>query len=1174
VTCTSCGTPNEPGRKFCVECGTRLAMACPRCGSANPATGKFCGECGLALAGADEGSAAATQPAQPQVAERRLVSVLFADLVGFTAISETRDAEEVRELLDGYFTECRETIGRYGGTIEKFIGDAVMAVWGTPLAQEDDAERAVRAALDLVDAARRIGQAAGVPDLALRAGVLTGEAAVTIGASNMGMVAGDLVNTASRLQSVAPPGTVLVGDSTRRASTEAIAYEPVADQRLKGKELPVTAWRAMRVIAKRGGAGRPDQLEAPFVGRSAELQLIKDFYHGTARERGVRLVSVIGQAGIGKTRLAWEFLKYIDGVTEIVYWHQGRSPAYGEGITFWALGEMVRMRLGIGEGADEATTRTALAAVFDEFVPSEEERRQLEAPLLQLLGIEDRPDLERGELFAAWRLFFERIAEAGPVVLVFEDLQWADEGLIDFIEDLLAWSRGRPIYIITLARPELLDRRPTWGAGQRGFTSLGLEPLSDEEMRELLNGLVPGLPDAAARTIVARAEGVPLYAVETVRMLLNDGRLEQVDGTYRPVGDLAELAVPETLHALIAARLDALEPAERSLLQDAAVLGLSFSSEALAAVSGIDAGEVEARLRHLARRELVIQDADPRSPERGLFRFVQGLIKEVAYGMLARRDRRARHLAAARYFEGIGDDDMSGVLAEHYVEAYRAQPDGEEGAAVAAQARVALRAAASRARGLGSPGRALGYLQTALEITTDPTDELDLRLDAAEVAAGAGKLDAAASHFERAVELAASLGRDGARRRATAYLAHVLIEGRQEEARRLLTEALAEPGLTPEDEGYVDLAEAMAAMHMRSGDHAQAVRLCDEALPAAEERGLTELTIELLITRGVSLSNVNRTIESLATLAGAMQLAERHNLLDSEFRAAINLSYVLEPDDPRAGRDAARASLERARRVGRRWALRYLLGNACESSIHIGDWDWALAQLAESSRDDDEDPERLWFGSVEVQIAAARGEDVAERVAELTRLAARYDDPQFLGLASWATVAAARAAGRHQEVVDLILSSPTWFQGAIDSGPPEACSSALRLRDAAVIRRAVEIFAGARKGRRTGADREAMLGALAALEGRRADARGHYLEALRLQRELGVAWLAAQTGLDAIVAGALDGAERQRVADEARATFERLGARPYLAELDAALAATVSPPTVATVQEPIEPRIG
>ncbi|HET8776038.1 MAG TPA: AAA family ATPase, partial [Candidatus Limnocylindria bacterium] len=336
---------------------------------------------------------------------------------------------------------------------------------------------------------------------------------------------------------------------------------------------------------QRGGVGRSEGLEPPFVGRDSELQLIKDFYHATARERGPRLVSVMGQAGIGKSRLAWEFLKYIDGVTEAVYWHQGRSPAYGEGISFWALGEMVRMRIGVGEGADEASTRERLAASLDEFVTDPDERRSLEDPLLHLLGIGEGGTRERGQLFGAWRTFFERIAEAGPVIMVFEDLQWADDGLLDFVDDLLTWSRGRSIYIITLSRPELLDRRPTWGAGQRSFTSLTLSPLDDDDMRTMLSGLVPGLPDGVIDRIVGRAEGIPLFAVETVRTLLNDGRIQRDGDTFQPVGDLRELAVPESLQALIAARIDGLPAPERTLVQDASVLGLSFGAPALSAIT-------------------------------------------------------------------------------------------------------------------------------------------------------------------------------------------------------------------------------------------------------------------------------------------------------------------------------------------------------------------------------------------------------------------------------------------------------------------------------------------------------------------------------------------------------------------------------------------------------------
>ena len=733
---------------------------------------------------------------------------------------------------------------------------------------------------------------------------------------------------------------------------------------LKGKELPVAAWRALRVVAKRGGAGRSDQLEAPFVGRDAELQLIKDFYHGTARERGVRLVSVIGQGGIGKTRLAWEFLKYIDGVTELVYWHQGRSPSYGDGITFWALGEMVRMRLGIGEGADEEETREALTGSLEEFVPDEEERRALEGPLLQLLGFQSGAEADRGQLFSAWRTYFERIAEQAPVVLVFEDLQWADEGLFDFIEDLLAWSRGKPIYVITLARPELLERRPTWGAGQRGFTSLGLEPLTDAEMLELLGGLVPGLPDSAARTIVGRAEGIPLYAVETVRMLLNDGRLQQTDGAYQPVGDLSTLAVPETLHALIAARLDGLEPAERSLLQDASVIGLSFGADALAAVSGIPADEVERRLRGLARRELITLDDDPRSPERGQYRFVQGLIKEVAYGTLAKRDRRARHLAAARHFEALGDDELAGVLAQHYIEAYRAQPGGEEGAAVAAQARVTLRAAAARARALASPAHALSYVELALEVTTDPADELALRREAGGFAADAGKFETSVPHLERAIELATQMGDRVARRRAVGHLGNVLIEGHQDRAFELLSEAMAEPGLTPDDDGYVEIAEALAKLFMRRSRFAEAVALVERALPAAESRGLTVLAVEMLTTRAVSLSNINRPIESVASLMGVIAPGRSPQPPGPAAAGDDQPGLRARPGRPGGGLPrVARRGGQELGRWGQRFGLRYLVGNATSTAIQIGDWEWALTEVRDPIWDDLEPAERIWLGA-------------------------------------------------------------------------------------------------------------------------------------------------------------------------------------------------------------------
>jgi len=513
-------------------------------------------------------SAPAGVPGETPLAERRLVSVLFADLVGFTTLSERRDPEEVRELLSRYFDTARRLIGRYGGTLEKFIGDAVMAVWGTPVAQEDDAERAVRAALDLVAAVGGLGQELGTSDLRARAGVLTGEAAVTIGAEGQGMVAGDLVNTASRIQAAAEPGTVYVGEPTRRATDASIAYEDVGTFELKGKAEPVHLWRAARVVAGVRGSMRTAGLESPFVGRDREMRTIKELFHESAEEGKARLVSVAGVAGFGKSRLVWEFFKYIDGLAEPIIWHRGRCLAYGEGVTYWALAEMVRTRAGIAEGEDAASALQKLRTALETECPDPTERAWVEPRLAHLLGLEERVAREREDLFAAWRLFYERMAERKPMVLVFEDMHWADGALLDFVEYLLEWSRSHRLFILTLSRPELLDRRPNWGTG-RSSTSLYLGPLPQEAMEGLMRGLVPGLPEETIAKILERAEGVPLYAVETVRMLLDRGLLVREGDEYRLAGPVETLEVPETLHALIAARLDGLTPDERRLLQDA-----------------------------------------------------------------------------------------------------------------------------------------------------------------------------------------------------------------------------------------------------------------------------------------------------------------------------------------------------------------------------------------------------------------------------------------------------------------------------------------------------------------------------------------------------------------------------------------------------------------------------
>ena len=531
--------------RFCGQCGASLGLECPGCGAKNDAGQLFCGQCGTKLQA--EAADRVRPPAAPSApgrvpaersrlaAERRHVTVLFADLVGFTSLSEQRDAEDVRELLSQYFTTARTIIGRYGGTIEKFIGDAVMAVWGMRAIHENDAERAVRAALELVAEVAAFGERAGIPGLRARAGVLTGEAAVNLDADADGMVAGDLVNTASRVQSVAEPGSVFVGESTRSASEAAIEYHDAGIHQLKGKPEPLRLWRVARVIAGAGGALRPTGLEPPFVGRDRELRLMKEFLHATSAEGRARLLSIVGLAGVGKSRLAWEFFKYIDGLTETIWYQRGRCLAYGEGVAFAALTEMVRMRTGIVENEPPESARQKLHRSVEEFILDEEERSWVESRVAHLLGLEERAGADPRDLYAAWRVFFERIALQNTTLLIFEDLQWADSGLLDFIEYLLEWSRNSPIMVVTLARPELGERRPGWGTGKRGLTSLFLEPLSAEAMAELLNGMVPGLPQDLRALILDRAAGVPLYAVETVRMLIDRGLLVEEDGTYRGI---------------------------------------------------------------------------------------------------------------------------------------------------------------------------------------------------------------------------------------------------------------------------------------------------------------------------------------------------------------------------------------------------------------------------------------------------------------------------------------------------------------------------------------------------------------------------------------------------------------------------------------------------------------
>ena len=1118
VLCASCGTSNEGGRKFCAECGSRLGLACPACGTLNPASVKFCGECGSSM----HPDGAAVQPATPHAiaestAERRLVSVLFADLVGFTTASEGRDAEETRELLTRYFDMASGTIERYGGTVEKFIGDAVMAVWGAPTAHEDDAERAVRAALELIAAVPTLGDEEH--PIQARAGVLTGEAAVTVGATNQGLVAGDMVNTASRLQSAAAPGTVLVGEATYRAASTAIAFEPCRSEGDEGQGLAGARLaghrrgrEARRIGAQRaaGAALRGARRRAA----PAEGPLRRHRPRGKSR-----LATIIGQAGIGKSRLAWEFEKYLDGVVDTAYWHEGRSPSYGEGISYWALVEMVRRRAGIAEAEDHDSARLKLAATLDEFVTDPAERRWIEPRLAGLLGLQELPAEGREELFAAWRTFFERIAAVAPSIMVFTDLQWADQGMLDFVEDLLHWARNAPILVVAQARPELLERRPDFGSGVRNVTRINLEPLTADQMRELLDGLVPGLPANVLRQIVERAEGIPLYAVETVRMLLDRELLVAEDGRYRLVGELPSLGVAETLHALIASRLDANRPEDRALLQDASVLGQSFRVEALAAVAGTDPAALTDRLDRLVRHQLLVVDEDPRSPERGQYQFVQAVVREVAYASLARADRRSRHLGAARYQESLGDEESVGVLASHYLAAHEASRPGPEADALAAQARIALQAAADRAAALHSHRQALSYLEQALTVTTDPGEQAALHLRATVSGESAGDLDAAMEHARTAREIYRSLGDAAGVLQSSTWLGRHQTTSRHEpQAIATFEEAIAEASGIADSPEYATALAELSRVYMLAGRDAEAIETADRALELCGRHRLVRPVIEALINKGTSLQQFGRMVEASAVLHGAITLADRHELPMTSLRARNNLVGVYEGEDLYQTRLLITDGLELATRFGNRPYMHQFLMQLNLLSVFMGDWETWANQVATAEEEGAHAFYRTGFAGVRALLASLRGDhDLA--MAEVARA-----DDIAAGLASTAVTASrsmtmaylAFFRGEWQEAATLATEAAI-SSNFSEEGPELAARAAVAGHLPHELERAIAAcHASPYQGTGTLAAITAAEGAQAVWQGRWEEARALYRGALEMEQRsgdlLGVAILGLEWG--------------------------------------------------------------
>jgi len=804
-----------------------MAVVCPRCGEENPDRARFCMVCAEPLAV----EAHARE-------ERKVVSVLFVDLVGFTAASEAADPEDVRARLQGYHARAKAEVERFGGTIEKFVGDAVMAAFGAPVAHEDDAERGVRAGLAILEAMEEL-------DLEARAAVNTGEAVVALDARpelGEGIVTGDVVNTAARLQSSAPAGGLVAGEQTYWATRHAIEYEELEPVAAKGKADPVPLWRALGARSRLGIDLEPSR-STPFLGRDDELEVLRQVYARTLRESECHLVTLVGEPGIGKSRLVAELREFVDSQAELVFWRQGRCLPYGEGIALWALGEIVKAHAGILESDDPATAREKLSRVLEPLAPSPEEQAWIAGELARLVGAGDVGG-EREESFAAWRAFLEAVAAQRPLVVVVEDLHWADGTLLEFLEQLVDWSSGVPLLVLCTARPELHELHPAWSGGKRNATTISLSPLSSDDTARLIAALLERsvLSVETQQTLLERAGGNPLYAEQFVKMLRE-----------RPAG--GDVPVPETVQALIAARLDTLGAERKGLIQDAAVVGKVFWSAAVAAVGGLDDRTVRQGLHELVRRELIRPSRLSSVEGQMEFAFGHGLVRDVAYAQIPRAERVRKHEAAAGWIEALAGDrvaEHAELLAHHYREALElARAAHLETAGLEDGARRFLALAAERASAIDGR-RAAELYDEALALTPQGHPARG-RLLTASIEFGERLAGGEIEVLEEAVEELRAAGDEVGIGKAMLILSHRhWTRGNTSVANVVLQEAVArlerhEPG--PELAHGYSLSAGREAI---GGDPHAALDWAEKAIALAESLGLENFVVRSSQFRGLA----------------------------------------------------------------------------------------------------------------------------------------------------------------------------------------------------------------------------------------------------------------------------------------------------------------------------------
>jgi class 3 adenylate cyclase/tetratricopeptide (TPR) repeat protein len=864
--------------------------------------------------------------------ERKIVTVVFCDLVGFTARAESLDPEDVDAFLSPYHERVRAELERHGGSVEKFIGDAVMALFGAPTAHEDDPERALRAAL-------AIREFAVEEQLELRVGITTGEALVRLDVqpeAGEGMASGDVVNTAARLQTAAPVNGIVVDETTYRATRQAIDFEEAPAVDAKGKAEPIAVWTAVAAHS-RFGVDTAHEARSQLVGRERELGIVRDTFERARHERTPQLLTLVGVPGIGKSRLVYELNRIVEADPELITWRQGRCLAYGDGITLWALGEIVKAQAGVLEQDSQADIAAKIHQSVEDTLAGTGDEAWVEAHLLALLGLSDEAQLggdRRNEAFSAWRRFLEGLAEQRPLVVVVEDIHWADESLLDFLDELVDWLTDVPLFVVSTARPELLERRPGWGGGKLNATTLALSPLSDEQTVELIGRLLqrPLIAAESQQALLERAGGNPLYAEQFVELYVEQGSTD-------------ELGLPETLQGIIAARLDGLPESEKGLLQDAAVVGKVFWASSISR----DGEAATASLHALERKGFVRRQRRSSLEGESEFAFAHALVRDVSYGQIPRADRARRHRAVAEWIDALGrPEDHAEMLAYHWSSALElVRATGGDDDEIAERTRLALRAAGDRAFTLNSFAVAAAQYEEALELwPADDGERPELTFRRARAIYHAYDEERREEALEEARDSLLAAGDTDRAAEAESFLALVSwYRGEREttHARLDRAESLSESSTSA---SVARVLAVSARIRFIASERDAARRLAESALAMAEELGLDELQAHALTTVGMTKNDVG-DVSGVDDMERALSIALE---IDSPIAATILNNLAVEAftvGDLRRGKSIYEDAVRLGERLGDRESARFTGTNLIFADFFLGDWDSALRSLDE-----------------------------------------------------------------------------------------------------------------------------------------------------------------------------------------------------------------------------------